>query len=51
MVVFPEPFLAIRLFLVFINTKEMFSNKVLSPKDLDMFSTEGNSESNFFAKV
>ena len=41
MVVLPEPFLAMKaIFWSLFIPKEMFSNKVLSPKDFDIFSTD-----------
>jgi hypothetical protein len=41
MQVFPEPFLAINaIFWSLLMPKEMFSNKVRSPKDFDIFSTD-----------
>jgi hypothetical protein len=39
--VFPEPFLAMKaIFWSLLMPKEISLNKVLSPKDFDMFSTE-----------
>jgi hypothetical protein len=37
---FPEPFLAMKAILIFINSERMSLNNVRSPKDFEIFSTE-----------